>query len=242
MTLTRMAATHTQTTQAGGRGPVGKRPPRSGPGWVHATTRGTIALAVAVPLVAVLGIGTAALGGGGQDTDEVLAALDFTHFEGKARFCEGQDGTYDEERGVARGTSTGDPRLSGPFEVHFNSLDRLTDDGHLGTLEGRFLVFDPATGKRKVDADVHVVQRYGEQSGLIVGKVVDPGAGPGEETMGAVALMANVRVSFVEVGGVFDVIGQIGGTSDVKTMPAVIQTGGCTGPFESFAFELPTSP
>lgn len=209
-------------------------------GW--ATPRRTLAVAVAAALVGGLGLGRAATAGGGRDTDEVMANLDFTHFDGGARFCDGQDGTYDEERGIASGTSTGDPRLSGRFEFHFSSLDRLTDDGHLGTLQGRFEVFDPGTGKRKVDAELHAVQRYGEELGLIVGKVVDPGSGPGEETMGAGSLTANVRVSFVEIDGAFDVIGQIGGTSDVQAMPAVIQTGGCTGPFEPYSFDLPTSP
>lgn len=200
-----------------------------------------VALAVTVPLLFVLGLGTAALAGGGRDTDEVLATLDFAHFEGKFRLCDGQDGTYDEERGVASGTSTGDPRLSGPFEMHFESLDRLTDEGHLGTVRGTFEVSDPDTGKKKVDAVFHLVQRYGEERGLIFGNVSDQGTGPTEETIGAGTLMANALVSFVEEDGNFDVVGQIGGTSDSTEMPALIQQGGCTGPFEDFAFDLPST-
>lgn len=192
-----------------------------------------LALAIAVLVVAGLGPGTAARAGGGRgggDTDEVLATLDFTRFEGRARLCEGQDGTYDEETGVASGTSTGDPRLSGRFEMRFTSLDRLSDEGHLGTVRGRFEVFDPVTGKKKVDAAFQLVQRYGEELGLIVGKVADQGT-----------LMANTRISFVEANGTFDIVGQIGGTSELKEMPALIQGGGCTGPFEPFAFDLPLS-
>lgn len=200
-----------------------------------------LAVAVALPLLAVVGVGTAALAGGGGDADEVVAMLDFTRFEGGFRLCEGQDGTYDEEMGVASGISTGDPRLSGRFEMHFKSMDRLTDQGHLGTVSGKFEVFDPDTGTKKVDAEFHLVQRYGEQRGLIHGKVADQGTGPGEETMGTGTLVANARISFVEVNGAFDVVGQIGGTSESKDMPAVIRSGKCSGPFEQFAFDLPQS-
>lgn len=198
-------------------------------------------VAVAVAVLSVFALGSAAFAGGGGDTDEVLATLDFSRVQGQFRLCEGQDGTYDEEKGVASGTSTGDPRLSGRFEVHFTSLDRLTDEGHLGTVRGTFEVFDPDTGKKKVDATFHFVQRYGEERGVIVGRVVDEGTGPSEETTGAGTLVANVQISFVEEDGTFDVVGQIGGTSDSTQMPAVIQRGHCTGPFEDFAFDLPLS-
>lgn len=205
-----------------------------------ASKRG-LALAVTVPMLTVVGLGTAALAGRGADIDEVTATLDFAHFEGQFRFCDGPDGTYDEEMGLARGTSSGDPRLSGHFEMHFSSLDRVTDEGHLGTVAGTFRVFDPATGRTKVDARFRAVQRYGEELGLIFGNVIDGGSGPTEETTGAGELTANIRISFVEVDGAFDVLGQIGGTSTSTEIPAVIQSGGCTGPYERFAFELPTS-
>lgn len=52
-------------------------------------------------------------------------------------------------------------------------------------------------------------QRYGEERGLISGKVADQGTGPGEETMGAGSLVANTLFRFVEEDGSFDVIGQI---------------------------------
>lgn len=209
---------------------------------LRAKIRSKRAVAVALPLVAVLGFGTAAVAGAGKDVDEVVTMLDFTRFEGRFRLCEGQDGTYDEEMGVASGVSTGDPRLSGRFEMHFKSMDRLSDEGHLGTVSGEFEVFDPDTGTKKVDAEFQLVQRYGEERGLIYGKVADQGTGPGEETTGAGTLVANTRISFVEVNGAFDVVGQIGGTSDSKDMPAVIRSGKCSGPFERFAFDLPQSP
>ena len=58
--------------------------------------RQRVALALTVPLLVVLGLGTAAVARAGGDTDEVLAMLDFTHVEGRFRLCDGQDGTYDE--------------------------------------------------------------------------------------------------------------------------------------------------
>ena len=77
--------------------------------------------------------------------------------------------------------------------------------------------------------------------GVIFGEVADEGSGPGEETMGAGTLVANMRITFVEENGAFDIVGQIGGTSASISLPAVIQSGGCTGPFEDFAFDLPLS-
>ncbi len=208
---------------------------------LHAAAKKRVALAVTMPLLSVLGLGGAALAGRGADIDEVQATLDFARFEGKFRLCVGLDGIYDEGMGTASGISAGDSRLSGRFAMHFQSLDRLTDEGHLGTVSGRFEVFDPDTGRRKVNAEFRLVQRSGEELGLIFGNVADHGTGPGEETTGTGTLTANTRISFVEVNGAFDVIGQIGGTSDATAMPAVIQSGGCTGPYEQFAFDLPTS-
>jgi len=106
---------------------------------------------------------------------------------------------------------------------------------------GRFEVFDPGTGRGKVNAELRLVQRYGEELGLIFGNVTDHGTGPGEETTGKGTLTANTRISFVEVNGTFDVIGQIGGTLDSTAMSAVIQSAGCTDPYEQFAFDLPTA-
>lgn len=188
--------------------------------------RGALALAPAL-LLATAGT-TVVSAGGARATDEVIATLDFKRVEGGARFCEGHDGTYDQERGAAHGTSSGDPRLSGRMVLDFVSLDRLTDAGHLGTLTGRLRVFDPGTGRKKVDARVDVVQHYGEQVGILVGEV-DGGS----------VIVGNVRIGFVEQDGQFDIVGQIGGETDRPNMPAVIQSGRCSGPFEPYEFDLP---
>lgn len=206
---------------------------RTGAGRPRPLRRWGVVMVAAMAALVATSLSTTALGRAGGRTDEVMAELDFTRFDGAARFCAGEDGELDEERGVASGVSRGDARLSGRFEMHFRSLDRLAD-GHVGTVEGRFRVFDPATGQRKVEAEFHLVQSYGNQLGLIVGKVFDQ--------RGISNLMANVRVGFMEENGVFDVVGQIGGQTDLGVLPAVIQTGGCTGPFVPYSFDLPASP
>ncbi len=96
---------------------------------------------------------------------------------------------------------------------------------HLGTIGGSFEVFDQVTGRKKVDATIHAVQRYGQERGVIVGKVFGS-----EESTGVDTLVANVQVDFVEENGAFDAVGQIGGTSDSAQMPAVLQNGESTEP------------
>lgn len=216
-------------------GAADRTPPRS-----RGAGRAGRAATALVAAGLVLGLtGSALAGTFDSDTDTVLAELDFQRFEGRARFCEGSDGTYDQEMGVASGTATGDPRLTGDFELHFKSLDRLTEDGHVGTVGGTFRVTDPGTGRKKVDAEFLLVQDQGVERGLVFGKVADAGRGPSEETMGAGRLLGGFEVIFLDTPEGFDVVGRIGGEAGSLTMPAVIQQGGCSGSYETYAFDLP---
>lgn len=217
-----------------GNGSVSGRQPRR---W----RRRRVLAAVMATSVATVGLGaTAVARSGDRSTHEVMAMLDFKHVEGRFRLCPGSDGTYDEEVGVARGIVTGDPRLSGAFEVRFQSLDRLTDEGHLGRLSGTFVVTDEATGRRKVDATLELVQQYGLQVGTLVGHVWPQPGAPGATSTGLGKLVANVKIGFVDSDAGWDIVGQIGGSFPSEAMPAIIQVGGgCTGSFETFSFALP---
>lgn len=187
-----------------------------------------VAAAVTGSLLVMSTGASAILASGSRNTDEVTATLDFKRVQGAARFCDGRDGTYDQERGVVSGIASGDPRLSGRIALRFRSLDRLTDEGHLGTFRGRLRVFNPSTGRMKLNSRVHLVQHYGDQVGVLVGTTADGSS-----------IVANVRIRFTEVNGNFDIVGQVGGQSDSKTMPAVVQRGKCSGPYEPYAFDLP---
>lgn len=198
-----------------------------------------------VALVAVLALGAVAIAqSGGPQTDEVQATLDFKHFKGKFRECPGQDGLYGESEITVVGTSEGDPRLTGDFEAKFRYLDLVDGpEALIGTVDGKLVVRDPATGKKKVDAKFNAVDKDDETIGFLVGQAKDKGSGP-EPTAGAGDLFANFRFEFVEAEGPngepgFDVVGKIGGTSDSPQRPAVIQSGKCSGPFERDESELP---
>jgi hypothetical protein len=215
------------------------------PGW----KRGRLSAALA--LIAGLGLSAGAVaiagddndgGSGRPQTDEVTATVDFTHFEGRFRGCTGEDGEYTEAHVTVTGTSTGDSRLTGEVEarVHFLDLE-VGPEAVIGTNRGRFIVRDPATGKKKVDAHIYAVTKNEETlKGFMRGKVNDEGVPP-EPTAGAGELFANFRVLVVEVPGDpgFDFEGQIGGTGS-EQMPAVIQSGRCSGPFERSETDLPS--
>ena len=186
-----------------------------------------------------LGVGAAAFAvQSGPKTDEVVATLDFMRVEGKGRTCEGRDGTYDSAKVRATGTSSGDPRLAGKFEVEIDVLDKFDEEtgALLGTTQGKFIVRDPQTGKVKVDARILAVDKDEEIIGFVRGQAQGEDGGD---------LFGNLRINFVEEidedagTGTFDVEGQLGGTTVSREMPAVIQSGQCKGRFERFAFDLP---
>jgi hypothetical protein len=68
-----------------------------------------------VGLIALLtaGVAVAKHKNGGTHTDAVLATFTGTQSAVKDRTCTGTDGEYRQFHAVYRGTSTGDPRLTG---------------------------------------------------------------------------------------------------------------------------------
>lgn len=201
-------------------------------------------MAAGLALFAVLVLSAAALAqsGGAPRVDRVEATVIFTHVSTKTRVCEGQDGEYAEQRVRATGTATGAARLSGNLTFDLELLVELaTGDGFE---QGKVVIRDPATGKRKVvanevDAGVDEISQ-----GMLFGRIHggqgddaddddDGGGGRGER------LFANWRITFHENGAV---TAQIGGEAADGRLPAVAVSGRCTGPFESAEFDLPPPP
>ena len=167
-------------------------------------------------------------------TDPVMAVTTYTHIEGKARLCDGQDGQYLQQRFTAIGTSTGDPRLTGNVEVHAQH-DLLNLGTGFGAIHAKYVIRDPRNRKRKFDGVFQAAVTQEISQGFLRGKVLDDGVDTNEETSGDGELFANIRTTFHANGAVTS---QIGGTTDGRN-PAVIQSGHCTGAWEKFAFDIP---
>jgi hypothetical protein len=166
-------------------------------------------------------------GDGRPRTDPVRARFVVTEDETKFRTCRGKDGPYVEARSEVKGPSTGDPRLRGVVEAEVRDFFNLNTGN--GTFRGKLVVSDARTGREKVEARFSGVDyRVGgedETAGLIRGEArVNKARNlPGGE------LLANFRVAFPQ--GSPPVV-QIGGVWTNNLIPAVIQRGRCTGPFQ----------
>jgi hypothetical protein len=192
-------------------------------------------IAAAVALVALpAGAGLALAQNDGRDdgrprTDPVRARAVLTEDDTKFRTCQGKDGAYIEAKSKVRGTATGDPRLRGAIKAKVRDFFNL-DTGD-GTFRGRFVVRDARTGRVKVVAKLlgvdHRVEGGDEIAGLIRGEARRNKARnlPGGE------LVANFRLKFPEDPPGPPVV-QIGGSWTNSLIPAVIQKGRCTGPFQ----------
>lgn len=192
--------------------------------------RSSVAFALAVALAA----STAAIAAhkNQPDTDEVAADVVYTHVKVKHRECEGVDGPYAEEFVRASGTATGDPRLSGEFEIRIYLIVNLTNG--VGIEEGTFSIRDPDTGRLKARGRLKDAGTAEISQGVIYGRVFDEGAGPGEETQGDGQIIANFRTTF----GPEDVTTQIGSEASDGRLPAVVWSGHCTGPYEHFESDI----
>ncbi|HEX7255905.1 MAG TPA: hypothetical protein VF236_08265 [Gaiellaceae bacterium] len=184
-------------------------------------TRTWIALAV----IAALATAGAAVAHGKRDrthTDAVLANFTVTQSSVSDRTCTGVDGEYRQFHAKYRGTSTGDPRLTGDIVIRSKGLINQTTG--MGSSTG--------TVHLKAEGRTRAVARYfatntdrGVLHGYIVGHVRDRVPGGTEEQDGSGKLMANFKASFNAAGTVLT--GQLGGTAADPRTPAVIQSGGC---------------
>ena len=162
--------------------------------------------------------------GGNLHTDDVQARAVFNHVHAKFRECDGEDGHYFEGRNVFTGTSTGDSRLSGDFE-----LAAIQDLFNVTTLYGpqtaNITIRDPATGRVKAEGVASSTGHDPWLIGTIVGVVRDQGGGS-EETSGGGKWIANFRVNYADPAGI---VVSIGGLGPDNQMPATIFGGGCPG-------------
>jgi hypothetical protein len=140
------------------------------------------------------------------------------------RTCEGEDGTYLEIRGTFAGTVTSsDDRLTGDLEFLADALINVSPKG-LGTFQGPFEISDPVTGKRKARGVFHtVVTDVGLNHGFAVGTVF--GGDGSSETENFFARFQSLVATDLSVTGVF---GNVGGD---PRLPAVTQSGQCSGRF-----------
>jgi hypothetical protein len=159
-------------------------------------------------------------------TDPVRARVLLTESTAKARTCQGQDGLYAEVLSDVKGRSNGDPRLSGAVEAKVR--DFFNVNTRYGTLRAELVIRDARTGREKVEAKAtgvdYPVGGDDETAGFIRGEANGVPARnlPGGE------LFANFRLAFTEDGALV----QVGGAWTNNLIPAVIQRGRCTGPFE----------
>lgn len=189
-------------------------------------------------LVGVLGGGAVAIAAQGNrpDTDEVEAAVVFTHVEGNTKFCEGEDGPYGDQLVHATGTSVGDPRLTGRVDVRIRVI--VNGSNGVGIERGHFSISDPATGRKKVEVRLYDSGVAEITQGVLVGRVLNPRTNGTNGPLAYGELIANFRVTFHETGAVTM---QIGGVTTDGRIPAVVREGHCPGPTEHFEADLPTA-
>lgn len=156
-------------------------------------------------------------------TDAALATFTVTQTSVRDKTCTGVDGEYRQFHAKYRGTSTGDPRLTGDIVIRSKGLINQTTG--MGSSSG--------TVHLKAEGRTTAVGRYfatntnlGVLHGYIVGQVRDRIPGGAEEQDGSGRLMANFKATFNANGTVLT--GQLGGTSGDPRTPAVIQSGGCS--------------
>jgi hypothetical protein len=183
-------------------------------------------LVAGLALIGVLAVSAAAIaGGGGPKIDPVEATITYTFLELDYRSCVGPgDELIQEQRIRAYGTAEGDRRLAGDVEVTL----RLLNENSTGESfqEGRLVVRDPASGRKKVVArftDAGVAEIF---QGMLVGKV----------KRGSKALIANWRTTFHPNGAI---TAQIGGVSEDGRLPAIVTRGRCKGPFDHLEYHIP---
>ena len=177
--------------------------------------------------VAALAVGGVALAAGGENSAKTEAATaTFTAapaHQTKTRTCQGADGTYNETRGVYRGMSTGDARLTGDIVIRTRTLVNL--DTGLGVTRGR--VFLSRSGHRVAVAGLEAVNtQRGKLDGFLVGHARNA---PGRAQA---RLFANFSATFNPAGT--QLTGELGSEAPVPPQnSAVFQSGHCGHPHPS---------
>ena len=163
--------------------------------------------------------GAATAGAGeGPSTRAVQATLEArrTEVHGE-RYCSGADGVYRFASETYEGTSAGDEELTGRFVLEIHASDNVSQ-GFQGLATGRARIFDAATGRLKVTAEVWAVDSPSvdppgvKVDGFVAGHALpDPSASPGAAPR---VLFANFSVRLDTTASF---VGNIGG--DVPIPP-----------------------
>jgi hypothetical protein len=153
-------------------------------------------------------------------TDSVAATFTASQTRVHSKTCTGSDGAYRQFRSAWRGTSTGDPRLTGALRLHAHGLVNTTTDR--GQVVGH--VWIRGTSGKLAHAKLWGVYQAGKIHGVVVGRVKDRSTGAAEELSGSGRLIGAVEATFNAAGT--ELTGRIGG-SGATILPATIQKGGC---------------
>jgi hypothetical protein len=157
-------------------------------------------------------------------TDAVMASFTVSQVRASDKTCTGTDGEYRQFKAVYKGTSTGDPRLTG--EVWIRSHGLINQTTGYGRSSGSVAVRDATTGKWKARGSYTAVNTdLGVLHGFVKAHVKDRAAATTEEQSGSGKLYANFKGTFDTAGTTLT--GQLGGSSGDSRTPAVIQSGGC---------------
>jgi hypothetical protein len=186
-------------------------------------TKLTLAIAALVSLL-VTGAAIAHERRERSHTDPVVATFTVNQVRASDKTCTGTDGEYRQFRAVYKGTSSGDPRLTG--EVWIKSHGVINQTTGFGQSSGHVSVRDATSRKWKAAGHYNAVNTdRGVLHGFIRARVKDRGASTVEELSGSGRLFANFKATFNAAGTTLT--GQLGGTSTDARTPAVIQHAGC---------------
>ncbi len=177
----------------------------------------SLALA-AVMALAVAGIAVAHKSSQSGKTEPTQATFTATPDaeKTKTRQCTGEDGTYNVTKGVYKGTSTGDPRLTGNILIKTQSVVNL--DNGLGWTKGRVFLRDADTGKLKANAGLDAVNtQRGKLDGFLKGHARDTGG------KGHLSLLANFSATFNADGT--QLTGELGSEAPVPPQNSAILHG-----------------
>src|SRR2546423_5617950 len=166
-----------------------------------------------------------------RQSNDVEALAVISHVRGQVRFCNGDDGGYAENHQIATGTVTGDPRLTGSFEL------RITEIVHFGggvfwtPSFGTFVIRDPSSGRTKAEGDYNAWASNDAFEGTFVGRGLN---GAGQAGGNLIANVSNVQPE----DGSYTI--HIGGPSPKETrMSAGIFDGKCSGKFTGYEGDVP---
>jgi hypothetical protein len=143
----------------------------------------------------------------------------------KTRTCTGVDGQYNITHGTYKGTSTGDPRLTGDIVIRTKSIVNL--DNGLGVTQGTVWLSKPAAttpkshGKKHRYQAVAKLQAVNTERGKLDGFL--SGHAKNADGKGTVALAANFSATFNADGT--SLTGQLGGDAPVAPTNSAVFYG-----------------